>query len=68
MSKWVKATILPTNDVKVVVKFLHINIFARFDTSRAIISDDRTHFYNKMFAATLFKYGIKYKIASTYHL
>nr|GEV05812.1 reverse transcriptase domain-containing protein [Tanacetum cinerariifolium] len=38
LSKWVKAKALPTNDARVIVKFLK-SLFARFGTPRAIISD-----------------------------
>nr|GEZ01559.1 DNA-directed DNA polymerase [Tanacetum cinerariifolium] len=38
LSKWVKAKALPTNDVRVVVKFLK-SLFSRFGTPKAIISD-----------------------------
>nr|GEX65314.1 hypothetical protein [Tanacetum cinerariifolium] len=38
LSKWVEAKALPTNDVRVVCKFLK-SLFARFGTPRAIISD-----------------------------
>nr|GEU66495.1 reverse transcriptase domain-containing protein [Tanacetum cinerariifolium] len=37
-SKWVEAKALPTNDARVVVKFLK-SLFAQFKTPRAIISD-----------------------------
>nr|GEV66729.1 reverse transcriptase domain-containing protein [Tanacetum cinerariifolium] len=43
LSKWVEAKALPTNDARVVCKFLK-NLFARFGTPRAIISDRGTHF------------------------
>nr|GEZ22269.1 reverse transcriptase domain-containing protein [Tanacetum cinerariifolium] len=49
LSKWVEARALPTNDARVVVKFLK-SIFARFGTPRAIISDRGTHFCNDKFA------------------
>nr|GEY22352.1 reverse transcriptase domain-containing protein [Tanacetum cinerariifolium] len=45
LSKWVKAKALPTNDARVVCKFLK-SLFARFGAPRAIISDRGTHFYN----------------------
>ncbi|GJX51305.1 reverse transcriptase domain-containing protein, partial [Tanacetum coccineum] len=38
VSKWVEAKALPTNDARVVVKFLK-HLFSRFGTPRAIISD-----------------------------
>ncbi|GKB97502.1 reverse transcriptase domain-containing protein [Tanacetum coccineum] len=45
LSKWVEAKALPTNDARVVCKFLK-SLFARFGAPRAIISDRGTHFYN----------------------
>ncbi|GKE15373.1 reverse transcriptase domain-containing protein [Tanacetum coccineum] len=49
LSKWDEAKALPTNDARVVVKFLK-SLFARFGTPRAIISDHCTHFCNDQFA------------------
>ena len=63
VSKWVEASAFPTNDSKVVIKFLYKNIFTRFGTLRAIISDEGTHFRSKQFEGVLAKYGVKHKIA-----
>ncbi|XP_075500146.1 uncharacterized protein LOC142538734 [Primulina tabacum] len=41
VSKWVEAISTSTNDARVVVKFVHMNIFTRFGTPRAIISDEQ---------------------------
>ena len=46
VSKWVEAEATRTNDHKVVIKFLKSHIFSRFRCSRAIISDEGTHFLN----------------------
>ncbi|GJY87550.1 reverse transcriptase domain-containing protein [Tanacetum coccineum] len=54
LSKWVEAKALPTNDARVVCKFLK-NLFARFGTPRAIISDRGTHFCNDQFAKVMAK-------------
>ena len=43
------------------------NMFTRFGTPRAIISDGGTHFCNKLFNNLLSKYGVKHKIALAYH-
>nr|GEW41656.1 reverse transcriptase domain-containing protein [Tanacetum cinerariifolium] len=43
LSKWVEAKAFPTNDARIVVKFLK-SIFAQFGTPRAIISDRGTIF------------------------
>nr|GFA73462.1 reverse transcriptase domain-containing protein [Tanacetum cinerariifolium] len=48
LSKWVEAKALPTNDARVVVKFLK-SLFSRFGTPRAIISDRGTYFCNDQF-------------------
>jgi hypothetical protein len=47
VSKWVEAVSSKTNDLKVVVKFLQDNIFARFGTPREIVSDGGSHFNNQ---------------------
>nr|GEX53996.1 reverse transcriptase domain-containing protein [Tanacetum cinerariifolium] len=66
LSKWVEAKALPTNDARVVVKFLK-SIFARFETPRAIISDRGTHFCNDKFAKVMSKYGVTHRLATAYH-
>lgn len=67
MSKWVEAVTLPTNDSWVVIKFIKKNIFTIFDTLRATISDNITHFYNKLFDDILAKYGVTHKVTTAYH-
>ncbi|GKD58356.1 reverse transcriptase domain-containing protein [Tanacetum coccineum] len=54
LSKWVEAKALPTNDARVVVKFLK-SLFARFGTPRAIISDRGIHFCNDQFTKVMLK-------------
>jgi hypothetical protein len=67
VSKWVEAVATKTNDHKVVLKFLKENIFSRFGTPRAIISDGGSHFVNKPFDSLLKKYSISHKVATPYH-
>ncbi|XP_075475633.1 uncharacterized protein LOC142507907 [Primulina tabacum] len=57
-----------TNDARVVVKFVHMNIFTRFGTPIAIISDESTHFCNKIFNSVLAKYDVKHRVTLAYHL
>nr|GEV88087.1 reverse transcriptase domain-containing protein [Tanacetum cinerariifolium] len=66
LSKWVEAKALPTNDARVVFKFLK-SLFARFGTPRAIISDCGTHFCNDQFAKVMLKYGVTHRLAAAYH-
>nr|GFB91935.1 reverse transcriptase domain-containing protein [Tanacetum cinerariifolium] len=66
LSKWVKAKALPTNDARVVCKFLN-NLFARFCAPRAIISDRETHFCNDQFTKVMQKYGVTHRLATTNH-
>jgi hypothetical protein len=67
VSKWIEGVPSKTNDHKVVMKFLLDNIFTRFGTPRAIISDGGSHFNNQAFAALLKKYGITHKVGTPYH-
>ncbi|GJY01033.1 reverse transcriptase domain-containing protein [Tanacetum coccineum] len=60
LSKWVEAKALPTNDARVVVKFLK-SLFALFGTLRAIISDHGTHFCNDQFAKVMSKYKVTHQ-------
>nr|GEX72332.1 reverse transcriptase domain-containing protein [Tanacetum cinerariifolium] len=54
LSKWVEAKALPTNDSRVVCKFLK-NLFAQFGAPRAIITDMGTHFCNDQFTKVMQK-------------
>ncbi|KAK8947387.1 hypothetical protein KSP39_PZI006995 [Platanthera zijinensis] len=67
VSKWVEAIATPKNDAKVVMKFLKSNIFSRFGTPRAIISNGGAHFCNMQFKSLLRKYGVTHKVALAYH-
>nr|GEZ74232.1 reverse transcriptase domain-containing protein [Tanacetum cinerariifolium] len=62
----IKAKALPTNDTRVVVKFLK-SLFSRFGTPKAIISDRGTHFCNDQFARIMSKYGVIHRLSTTYH-
>ncbi|GKB08322.1 reverse transcriptase domain-containing protein, partial [Tanacetum coccineum] len=62
----VKAKALPTNDARVVVKFLK-SLFARFGTPRAIISDRGTQFCNDQFAKVMLKYEVTHRLSIAYH-
>nr|GEV18663.1 reverse transcriptase domain-containing protein [Tanacetum cinerariifolium] len=66
LSKWVKAKALPTNDARVVYKYLK-NLFVRFGTPRAIINDRGTHFCNDQFAKVMLKFGVTHHLATPYH-
>nr|GEW47314.1 reverse transcriptase domain-containing protein [Tanacetum cinerariifolium] len=63
---WVEAKSLPTNDARVVVKFLK-SLFPRFGIPRAIISDHGTHFCNDQFTRVMIKYGVTHRLATAYH-
>ena len=67
VSKWVEVVALPSNDARAVIKFLKKNIFTRFGTLRAIISDGGKHFNNHQFKTLLLKYGVKHCVATLYH-
>ncbi|GKF28896.1 reverse transcriptase domain-containing protein, partial [Tanacetum coccineum] len=62
----VEAKALPTNDARVVCKFLK-SLFARVGAPRAIISDRGTHFCNDQFAKVMLKYGVTHRLSTAYH-
>nr|GEW22330.1 reverse transcriptase domain-containing protein [Tanacetum cinerariifolium] len=66
LSKWVEAKALPTNDARVVVKFLK-SLFSQFGTPVAIISDRGTHLCNDQFARIMSKYGVTHHLSTAYH-
>nr|GEX21752.1 reverse transcriptase domain-containing protein [Tanacetum cinerariifolium] len=66
LSKWVEAEALPTNDARVVVKFLK-SLFSRFGTPKAIISDHGTHLCNDQFTKVMSKYGVTHRLSTAYH-
>ena len=67
VSKWVEAIALSNNVRKSVTTFLKKNIFSRFGTPRAIISDEGFHFCNKLFKGLLEKHVVCHNVATPYH-
>ncbi|XP_055822057.1 uncharacterized protein LOC129890546 [Solanum dulcamara] len=71
VSKWIEVAALPTNDSKVVIKFMKKQIFTQFGTPRAIISDGEKHFINQLLDDALWAYRTAYKTpirTSPYHM
>ncbi|KAK6115347.1 hypothetical protein DH2020_007616 [Rehmannia glutinosa] len=66
VSKWVEAISTKINDAKIVLKFLHRNIFTRFGTPRALISDGGSPFCNKLFNNMMEKYGVRHQVVVAY--
>ncbi|GKC60295.1 reverse transcriptase domain-containing protein [Tanacetum coccineum] len=66
VSKWVEAQALPTNDARVVIKFLR-RLFARFGVPKAFTSDWGTNFCNSQLEKALQKYGVTHKLSTAYH-
>ncbi|GJT69043.1 reverse transcriptase domain-containing protein [Tanacetum coccineum] len=56
VSKWVETQALPTNDARVLVKFLKV-LFARFGVPKALISDRGIYFCNSQLEKALLRYG-----------
>ena len=67
VSKWVEAIPTRTNDAKVVAQFLRSHIFSRFGTPRALITDNGTHFCNKVIDKVLQEYGVRHHTSLAYH-
>ena len=67
VSKWVEATTYPINDATTVVRFIQRNILSRFRAPRTIISDEGSHYANKVFVKLMSRYGIKHMLGLAYH-
>ena len=67
VSKWVEAIPTRTKDARVVAQFLRSHIFSRFGTPRALITNNGTHFCNKMIDKVLQKYGVRHHTSLAYH-
>ncbi|GKA53047.1 reverse transcriptase domain-containing protein [Tanacetum coccineum] len=66
VSKWVEAQALPTNEARVVVKFLK-GLFAKFEVPKALTSDRETYFCNSQLEKALLRYGVTQRISTAYH-
>ena len=67
LSRWVEAIPTKKNDATTVSKFLKSHIFARFGVPRALVSDNGSHFCNKIIDGLLSKYGVIHKMSTPYH-
>lgn len=67
VSMFVEAAATIYNDGKTVLGFFQKNIFTRFGTTRAIISDEGNYFYNKQFENLLARYGVRHRTVLPYH-
>lgn len=67
VSKWIEAIPTHTCDARVVEKFLKSFIFCRYGVPKALVSDQGSHFGNKVMRALLAKYGIKHKVSTPFH-
>ncbi|GJR98428.1 reverse transcriptase domain-containing protein [Tanacetum coccineum] len=66
VSKWAEAQALPTNDARVVITFLK-KLFCHFEIPKDLISDQGTHFYNKIIERTMKRYGVNHRFSTSYH-
>ena len=57
----------PINDANTIVGFIQRNILSRFGAPRTIISDEGSHFANKVLAKLMSRYGIRHVMGLTYH-
>ena len=67
VSKWVEAICCPRNDANTVVGFMQRNILSGFGAPRTIISDEGSHFANKLFTKLMSRYGIRHVMGLDYH-
>ena len=62
-----EAIACPINDASTMVGFIQKNILSKFEAPRTIISDEGSHFANKIFAKLMSRYGIRHVMRLAYH-
>ncbi|CAM8902567.1 unnamed protein product [Rhodiola kirilowii] len=67
VSKWVEAKATKSDDAKTIIDFLRTNLFCRYGVPKALISDQGSHFCNRMMAATLKHYNVHHRTSTAYH-
>ena len=67
LSKWVEEIAFPRNDANTIVGFVQRYILNRYGAPRNIISDEGSHFANKIFAKLLSRYGVRHAMGLAYH-
>ena len=67
VSNWMEAIACSRNDVNIVVEFIQRNILGRFGAPRIIISNEGSHFANKVFVKLMSRYGIRHVMGLAYH-
>ena len=58
----------PRNDANTMVGFIQRNILSRFVAPKTIISDEGSHFANKVFPKLMSRYGIRHVMGLACHL
>ena len=65
--KGVEAIVCLRNYANTVVGFIQRNILSIFGALRTIISDEGSHFANKLFEKLLSRYGVRYVMGLAYY-
>ena len=67
VSKWIEALARKSNDHKIMVNFLKLNVFSHFGFPRAIISDGEKQFCSHTFEVLMKKYCINHRVSTPYY-
>ena len=67
VSKWVESIACHRNDANTLVGFIQRNILSRFGAPETIISDEGSHFENKLFAKLMSRYEVRHVRSLAYH-
>ena len=67
MTKWPVASATPAADANTVVEFIYENIICRHGCPNYILSDQGSHFRNKVVDGLMNKFEINYLLSTPYH-
>lgn len=64
---WVEAKTTRHDDAKMKVDFVRTNVFYRYGVPKALISDQGSHFCNRVVAQALKHYDVRHRTLTSYH-
>jgi hypothetical protein len=67
VTKWVEVIPTKSSDHTTAIKMLKEIIFPRFEVPKYLSTDRGSHFINGVLRKTSAKYGVDYRVGSTYH-
>ena len=67
VTKWAEAELVDTCSSEIAAKFIYENIITRFECPLTLISDQGTHFINRIIKTLIDQFQIEHRRSTAYH-